>query len=110
MKIPHNAPHTKEKNENSTQCTTFKGKETVFIYKGRPRVCRIDNINEDLTSLGLTPRRAMDKRPMTMKIIYSYPLPSIVCHLELIIHSFILKTCIVRLLEATQKHSQPSHE
>jgi len=43
-RIPHNALHA-----------NFKGKN-----KGRPRLRWIDNINEDITTIGLTLREAMD--------------------------------------------------
>ena len=44
-RIPHNALHAR-----------FEGKRN----KGRPRLRWIDNINEDITSLGLTLRGALD--------------------------------------------------
>ena len=44
-RIPHSALHTR-----------FEGKR----HRGRPRQRWIDNINEDITSLGLTLRGAMD--------------------------------------------------
>jgi len=51
----------------------FKGKGK----KGMPRLHWINNVNEDITSLALRLRGAMDIDiifcPRTIKIIYSYP-------------------------------------
>jgi len=41
---------------HNTLRSRFKG----YRNKGRRRLCWVDNVNEDIASLGLTLRRAMD--------------------------------------------------